>query len=62
MRNLVLRSILAGAVLATTLNLWAGDLRITIPKRSKPTPVQALNREGVKAVEKHQLEKAQKLF
>jgi len=62
MRNLVLRSMLAGAVLATTLNLWAGDLRITIPKRSKPTPVQALNREGVKAVEKHQLEKAQKLF
>jgi Flp pilus assembly protein TadD len=62
MRNLVLRSILASAVIATSLNLWAGDLRITIPKRSKPTPVQALNREGVKAVEKHQIEKAQKLF
>src|SRR5438067_2350992 len=62
MRNLALRSILAGAVLARSLNLSAGDLRSTIPKRSNPTPVQALNREGVKAVEKHQIEKAQKLF
>lgn len=62
MRTLFLRSILAGAILAASVSSWAGDLRITIPKRSKPTPVQALNREGVKAVEKHQIEKAQKLF
>ena len=36
--------------------------RINIPKRSKPTPVQSLNRDGVKAVEKHDYEKAKKLF
>src|SRR3954463_3569779 len=40
----------------------AVDLRITIPKRSKPTPVQDLNREGVKAVEKHNYERAKRLF
>src|SRR5205814_1228989 len=62
MRNLVLGSILSGVMAVTSVAVWAGDLRITIPKRSKPTPVQALNREGVKAVEKHQIEKAQKLF
>jgi len=37
-------------------------LRISIPKRSKPTPVQALNRDGVKAVEKRDYTKAKKLF
>jgi Flp pilus assembly protein TadD len=41
---------------------WAGDLRITLPKRTKPTPVQQLNRDGVKAIEKHKLDKAEKLF
>ena len=41
---------------------WAGDLKITIPKRSHATPVQQLNREGVKAVNKHDLKKAEKLF
>lgn len=40
----------------------AGDLRINLPKRSKPTPVQELNRDGVKAVEKHDYERAKKLF
>jgi Flp pilus assembly protein TadD len=40
----------------------AGDIRITLPKRSKPTPVQKLNRDGVKALEKNDIEKAKKLF
>lgn len=40
----------------------AGDIRITIPKRTKPTPVQNLNRDGVKAVEKHDYERAKRLF
>ena len=40
----------------------AGQLRITLPKHSKPTPVQKLNREGVKAIEHHDYEKAKKLF
>jgi len=50
---------LAAALLATAA---AKDLRITLPKRTKPTPVQNLNREGVKAIEKHQYEKAKRLF
>src|SRR5690348_12453843 len=40
----------------------AGQLRITLPKRSKATPVQKLNREGVNAVRHHDYEKAKKLF
>jgi Flp pilus assembly protein TadD len=40
----------------------AGDLKITLPKRSRLTPVQRLNQEGVEAVRKHQYEKATALF
>jgi Flp pilus assembly protein TadD len=40
----------------------AGDLKIQIPKRSKLTPVQRLNREGVEAVRKHNYSKAEHLF
>jgi Flp pilus assembly protein TadD len=40
----------------------AQELRISIPKRSKATPVQQLNRDGVKAVEAHNYDKAKKLF
>jgi len=49
-------------VAASLTPAWAGDLRITLPKRTKPTPVQQLNRDGVKAIEKHKLDKAEKLF
>jgi Flp pilus assembly protein TadD len=38
------------------------DIRIRLPKRSKPTPVQKLNRDGVKAIEKHDYAKAKRLF
>lgn len=41
---------------------WAGDLKITIPRRSELTPVQRLNREGVEAVRKNQYEKAEAIF
>ncbi|MGH9521650.1 MAG: tetratricopeptide repeat protein [Terriglobales bacterium] len=37
-------------------------LRIPLPKRDITTPVQKLNREGVKALKKHKLAKAQQLF
>ena len=37
-------------------------LRVTLPKHTKPTPVQKLNREGVTAIEKHNYDKARKLF
>jgi tetratricopeptide (TPR) repeat protein len=40
----------------------AGDLKITIPKRSHLTPVQRLNREGVEAIRKHNYSKAEQLF
>jgi Flp pilus assembly protein TadD len=40
----------------------AGDIKINIPKRSKLTPVQRLNREGVEAVRKHDYKKAEEFF
>jgi Flp pilus assembly protein TadD len=40
----------------------ARDLRINIPKHTEATPVQKLNREGVKEIQKHQLQKAERLF
>lgn len=40
----------------------AGDLKIHIPRKSKLTPVQRLNREGVEAVRKHNYSKAEQLF
>jgi len=40
----------------------AGDIKIEIPKRSKLTPVQRLNREGVEAVRKKNYSKAERLF
>jgi len=57
---------IVGTVLAATL-VWgsaalAADFRITIPKRSKVTPVQQLNRDGVRALAHHKLDKAQELF
>jgi Flp pilus assembly protein TadD len=44
------------------LRAHAGDLTITLPKRSHITVVQRLNREGVEAVRKRSYEKAEKLF
>jgi Flp pilus assembly protein TadD len=52
---------LAFVLLAATA-CFAGDIRIPIPKSSKPTPVQKLNQEGVQAVQKHDYAKAKKLF
>lgn len=40
----------------------AGDFHLHLPKSSKATPVQALNQQGVKAVKKGDLDKAEKLF
>src|SRR5690349_1774405 len=40
----------------------AADLKITLPKHSRPTPVQRLNQDGVEAVKKHQYQKAASLF
>jgi len=57
------RWILAGSLaLIVCAPIAAQDFRLKLPKRSKPTPVQALNQDGVKAVQKHNYEKAKKLF
>lgn len=40
----------------------AGDLTIAIPRRSKSTPVQSLNQEGVECVRKHEYDKAREAF
>ncbi|MGI9101376.1 MAG: tetratricopeptide repeat protein [Terriglobales bacterium] len=57
---LALSPILAFALLAGSAR--AGDLHINIPKRTKPTPVQKLNQEGVNAIKKHKYDEARKLF
>jgi Flp pilus assembly protein TadD len=51
----------AVAVLSVSL-AQAGGLRITIPKRSEATPVQKLNREGVREIQHHHLKKAEEIF
>src|SRR5579862_3977809 len=53
-------AVLAGSLFPKVAR--AGDLKITIPRRSILTPVQKLNREGVDAVRKHNLKKAEELF
>ncbi len=55
----VLVSVIALAVLSVSA---FADFRVNIPKRTKPTPVQRFNREGVKAAQKHRFEKAERLF
>ena len=49
-------------LLATLLHAEEKTLRINIPKHTKPTPVQAFNRDGVKAIERHDYDRAKKLF
>ena len=65
--NLNTRRMLIGLIAVllagcSTVGHSAGLLKVTIPTRSRLTPVQRLNREGVDAVEKHHYEKAGELF
>ncbi len=62
--NKAFRSLVLAVAAMTWLSvsLLAADLRITLPKRSKLTPVQELNREGVREVQKHHIDKAKRLF
>jgi Flp pilus assembly protein TadD len=57
---LVFTPVLAVVLLAGSAH--AGDLRISLPKRTKPTPVQKLNQEGVRAIQKHRYDEARRLF
>jgi Flp pilus assembly protein TadD len=45
-----------------TRDARAGDLKIRIPRRGILTPVQRLNRDGVEALKKHNISKAEELF
>lgn len=53
---------LVGTTLGWGLHAQAGDLKITLPKRSHMTPVQRLNQDGVEAIRKHNYEKAETFF
>jgi tetratricopeptide (TPR) repeat protein len=59
-RFLVFGGLALAMLLAGTAS--AGDLRLNLPKRTQPTPVQKLNRQGVRALEKHDYAKAKALF
>lgn len=61
MRSLLL-SVLAFGVLSGMAPAGAQELRIPLPKKSKYTPVQALNRDGVAALKKHEISKAKQFF
>ncbi|HET9166686.1 MAG TPA: tetratricopeptide repeat protein [Candidatus Angelobacter sp.] len=63
--------VLAPSVLALSLGFsmisggfaaQAQQMRIPLPKKSKFTPVQQLNRDGVAALKKHDIGKAKRLF
>jgi Flp pilus assembly protein TadD len=63
----IVSSVLAPSVLALFLisggvAAQAQQVRIPLPKKSKFTPVQQLNRDGVAALKKHDISKAKRLF
>src|SRR5437763_10968042 len=64
--QVVTRYLLAPCLLAVSLfcgvSASAQQVRIPLPKKSKFTPVQQLNRDGVAALKKHDIGKAKKLF
>ena len=57
-RSVAISVLLAGLAVSAS----AGDVTISLPKRTEPTPVQKLNQEGVKEVEKHAYKRAKALF
>lgn len=63
MRSLVLLLFLLLSPLPfSALRATSQELRVPLPKKSRYTPVQQLNRDGVKALQKHDIEKAKQLF
>src|SRR5580700_4900928 len=55
-------TVIFALLIALTMSASAHDVRISIPKRTKPTPVQKLNQDGVKEVQKHAYKRAKALF
>lgn len=62
--RIFLHSALAALLACGTLSVSAQNVGFTLnlPRRGKLTPIQKLNRDGVKEVQKRHLEKARKLF
>lgn len=58
----ILLTIFFCLLLAHTVAGEDRTLRIPLPKKSKYTPVQQLNRDGVQALKKHDVNKAKRLF
>ncbi|MCI0351517.1 MAG: hypothetical protein L0Z53_19005 [Acidobacteriales bacterium] len=54
--------IVLAAALSFSVPANAKDLRLNFPKRTKETPVQKLNRDGVKAIQDRDYSKAKRLF
>ena len=54
--------VLGLAVVMTSPSAFAGDIQIKIPRGSKLTPVQKLNRDGVEAIRKRNYKKAEEIF
>src|SRR5260221_4573377 len=61
MRPLILTILLALSC-SLVASSAAQDLRIPLPKKSKYTPVQKLNRDGVDPLKKHRIDHAKKYF
>jgi Flp pilus assembly protein TadD len=61
MRSVVV-SLLFLSLCCLHLRAPAQELHLPLPKKSKYTPVQQLNRDGVKALQKHDISKAKGLF
>src|ERR1051325_2622885 len=55
-------AVIAAITAALTVGAAAKDLRISIPKRTKPTKVQKYNQDGVKELQKHHYKKAKAIF
>src|SRR5262245_41450403 len=56
------RSLLVALILCLVTGATSQQIRIPLPKKSKYTPVQQLNRDGVHALQKHDIDKAKRLF
>lgn len=54
--------LLMGLFISPVLPARSQDLHLPLPKKSKYTPVQQLNRDGVQALKKHNIDKAKRLF
>ena len=60
--SVIAPSVLALFLISGGVAAHAQQVRIPLPKKSKFTPVQQLNRDGVAALKKHDISKAKRLF